>query len=49
MVYTVEMPSSGMIILPSFMKTATGVERTLRLCLGNLKGYGVGITDNRDL
>jgi hypothetical protein len=31
------------------MKTGTGVEGTLRFCLGNLKGYNVGITDSMDL
>jgi hypothetical protein len=45
---TVEM-GSGDIYIPSFMKICTGVEGILRLCLSNLKGCNVFITDGRDL
>jgi hypothetical protein len=35
--------------IPSFMKIGTGVQAILRLCLNNLNGSYVGITDGRDL
>jgi hypothetical protein len=41
--YTVEMASCGVIYLPSFMKTGTGVEAILRFCLNNLNGCDVHI------
>jgi uncharacterized protein YraI len=47
MTYTVEMASCGMTYIPSFMKSGTGVQVILRLCLGNLNGCNVGITDGR--
>jgi hypothetical protein len=47
--YATEVASSGMIYLPSFMKTGTGIQAILRLCFGNLRGCKVGITDGRDL
>jgi hypothetical protein len=37
----VEMGSSGMIYLPSFMKIGTGVEGILRFCVSNLEGGNV--------
>jgi hypothetical protein len=49
MKYLVEMASRGMICIPTFMKIATGVQAILRFCLRNLRGYNVGITDERDL
>jgi uncharacterized protein YraI len=49
MMYAVEMALSGMIYLPSFLKIDTGVQAILRLCLRNLKGCNVGITDRRGL
>jgi hypothetical protein len=49
MMYAVEMASSGMIYLPSFMKIATGDQAILRFGLRNLKACNVGITDGRDL
>jgi hypothetical protein len=49
MMYAVEMASCGMIYLPSFMKTATGIQAVLRFCLRNLKGSNAGIIDGRDL
>jgi hypothetical protein len=45
----VEMGSSGMIYLPSFIKIVTGVEGILRFCISNLKGCNIGITGRRDL
>jgi hypothetical protein len=35
--------------IPSFVKTGTGVEATVRFFLNNLRGCNVGITDGRDL
>jgi hypothetical protein len=49
MTYAVEIPSQGMIFLPSFMKIDAGVQAILRFCLRNLRGCNVGITDGRDL
>jgi hypothetical protein len=43
-----EMPSYGMILLPSFMKIGTDVKGILRFCVSNLKGCNVGITEGRD-
>jgi hypothetical protein len=43
------MSSGGMIYIPNFMKTSTGVEGILRFCLSNLKGCNAGIADGRDL
>jgi hypothetical protein len=43
------MDPSGMIPLPSFMKTGTGVQAILRFYLSNLKGCNADITDERDL
>jgi hypothetical protein len=36
-------------MLPSFMKIGTDTAAILRLCLGNLTGCNVGISDVRDL
>jgi hypothetical protein len=47
--YAVEIPSGGMIYLPSFIKIGTGVQAILRFCFSYLKGCNVGITDGRDL
>jgi hypothetical protein len=47
--YAVEMASRGMIHVPCFMKTDTGVQAILRVCLRNLRGCSAGITDGRDL
>jgi hypothetical protein len=44
-VYAIEMGSGGMIYIPSFMKTGTGVQSALRLYLRNLRGFNVSITD----
>jgi hypothetical protein len=44
-----EVASGGMMYIPSFMKTGTGVQAILRFCLRNLRGYNVGIADGRDL
>jgi hypothetical protein len=49
MAYAVEIASCGMIYIQSFMKTGTGVQAILRLCLRSLRGCNVGITDRRDL
>jgi hypothetical protein len=45
--YAVEMPSCGMIYLPSFMKIGTGVQEILRVCLRNVRNCNVGITHGR--
>jgi hypothetical protein len=49
MKYTVEMGSGGMIYIPGFMKTGKGIEEILMICLSNLKGCNVDITDARGL
>jgi hypothetical protein len=57
MKYTVEMASGGLVYIhihthtrtPNFMKISTGVRVILSLCLRNLRGCNVGITDGRDL
>jgi hypothetical protein len=43
--YAIEMGSGGMIYLPSFMKTGTEVQAILRICLTNLKGCNLGVSD----
>jgi hypothetical protein len=48
MICTIEIASCGMTYLPSFMKTATGVQVILRFCLRKLRGCNVGITDGKD-
>jgi hypothetical protein len=49
MVHAVEMPSCGMIYIPSFMKTDAGVQAILGVCLRNLRGCNVGVIDGRNL
>jgi hypothetical protein len=38
-----------MMYIPSFMKIGNGAEGILGVCLCNLNGFNVGITDGRDL
>jgi hypothetical protein len=45
MIYAVEMASRDMIFTLRFMKTDTGVQAILRICLRNLRGCNVGSTD----
>jgi hypothetical protein len=47
--YPIEMDSCGVIYVPSFMKTGTGVQAILRFCLNNLACCNVGVSDGRDL
>jgi hypothetical protein len=47
--YTVEMASCGVICLPSFMKTDSGVQAILRFNLRNFNGCNAGINDGREL
>jgi hypothetical protein len=42
---TVEIPSCGMIYMPSSLKIGIGVQAILRYFLRNLRGCNVGITD----
>jgi hypothetical protein len=49
MMHTVEMPSCGMILIPSFINISAGVQPIFRVCLRNLRGCNVGITDGEDL
>jgi hypothetical protein len=49
MMYAIEMASSGMIYLPSFMKTGTGIQAILIFCLRNLRGWNVCIIHGREL
>jgi hypothetical protein len=46
--YIVEMASDGMMNISSFMTTGSGFQATLRHCLSNLRGCGIGITDGRE-
>jgi hypothetical protein len=43
MIYAVEMPSCGIIFLPSFMKIGKGLQAILRFYLSNLNGCNIGI------
>jgi hypothetical protein len=47
--YSIEMASGGMIYIRRFMKIGSGLQAILRLCLNNLRGCNVGITDGWDL
>jgi hypothetical protein len=49
MIFAVEMPSCGMIIVPSFMKIGTVIQAIVRFGLNNLKDCNVGITNGKDL
>jgi hypothetical protein len=49
MKYVVEMPSCGMIILPSFMEIGPGIQIILSFCLSSLNCYNVGITHGKEL
>jgi hypothetical protein len=46
---SLEIHSCGMILLPRFMRTGTGVQAILRFCLRNSNGCKVGITDGTEL
>jgi hypothetical protein len=43
----VEMASSGMMYVPSFMNIGTGDQAVLKSCLRNFTGFNVGIADGR--
>jgi hypothetical protein len=43
--YSVEMASCGVIYIPSFLKTGSGILVILRVHLSNLRGCNIGITD----
>jgi hypothetical protein len=45
MKYTIEIVSSGMIYVPSFVKIDRGVQEILMFFLRNLRGCNVGISD----
>jgi uncharacterized protein YraI len=49
MMYALEMPLCGMILLPSVMQIDAGLQAILRFCLRNLRGCNVGITDEKGL
>jgi hypothetical protein len=49
MKYAIEMPSCGMIYIPSFMHIGTGVQAILTFRLRNLRGSNVDITDGKYL
>jgi hypothetical protein len=49
MVYAVQMPSSDMMLLPSFINIGACVQAIFRSFLSNLNSCNVGITDGRDL
>jgi hypothetical protein len=46
--YAVEMASSGMIYLISFMKNGADVQAILRFCFRNVRGCNVVISQGRD-
>jgi hypothetical protein len=43
------MDSCDMTYILSFMKTGAGVQAILRFCPGNLRGFNVGVTEERNL
>jgi hypothetical protein len=47
--YTVEMASGGMIILPRFMKIDAGVQTILRFCFCNWNDCNGGTTEGKQL
>jgi hypothetical protein len=47
MKYAVGMASCGIIYVPTLMGIGTGIQAILRICLRNLRGCNVGITDGR--
>jgi hypothetical protein len=47
-IYAVEISSGGVIPLPSFMKSGTGIQAIIRFYHSNLNGCIVGITEGRD-
>jgi hypothetical protein len=49
MIYVVEVDSYGMVYLPSFIKTGTGVEAILTFYLRNFRRFNVGNAGRRDL
>jgi uncharacterized protein YraI len=50
MTYAIETASGGMryTYIPSFTKIGTGIQAILRLCLRNMRGCNVGVTDGWD-
>jgi hypothetical protein len=49
MKYSIEMVSCGMIYTPLLINIGKCVQAILRLCLSNLRGYNIYITDGRGL
>jgi hypothetical protein len=49
MEYAVDMPSGGMMCIPSLMKIGAAVQAVLRFSLRNLRCCNVCITEGRDL
>jgi hypothetical protein len=49
MMYIVEIPSCGIIFLPSFTEIGTRVQAVLRICLRDFSVCNVGITDGTQL
>jgi hypothetical protein len=47
MEYSIEMVSYGMKCTRILMKIGKGIQAILRLCLSNLRGYNICITDGR--
>jgi hypothetical protein len=43
--YCVEWASCGTVYLPRFIKIGTGDQVILRLCLSNINGCNIGVTD----
>jgi hypothetical protein len=49
LMYAVEMPSCGIIFLPSFIKIGTGIQVILRFCVSNLIGCNICKTKGMEL
>jgi hypothetical protein len=49
MEYTIEIALDGMVHLPSFMMTGSGVQAVLKFSLSSLRGCSVAISNVRDL
>jgi hypothetical protein len=49
MICAIEIPSYGLIILPSFLKIVTVFRAILKFCLSKFECCNVGITDGNEL
>jgi hypothetical protein len=49
MEYTIEIALDGMVHVPSFMMTRSGMQAVLKFSLNSSRGCSVGTSDVRDL